>query len=68
MSCGVGHRHSLDLVFLWLWYRPAAAALFTSPPWEFPYAIAVTLKRKEQVSIDLSERVGKRGRGRWYFM
>ena len=26
-SCGVGHRPRLDLVLLWLWYRPAASAL-----------------------------------------
>ena len=27
VSCGVGHRCSLDLVVLWLWCRPPAAAL-----------------------------------------
>ena len=27
MSCGVGHSQGLDLVLLWLWCRPAAAAL-----------------------------------------
>ena len=26
MSCGVRPRHGLDLVLLWLWFRPAAAA------------------------------------------
>ena len=26
MSCGVGLRCGSDLVLLWLWYRPAAAA------------------------------------------
>ena len=26
MSSGVGHRCGLDLAFLWLWCRPAAAA------------------------------------------
>ena len=26
MSCGVGHRHSLDLALLWLWCRLAAVA------------------------------------------
>ena len=25
-SCGVGHRYSLDLVWFWLWRRPAATA------------------------------------------
>ena len=27
MSCGVGHRLSLDLILLWLWCRPAATVL-----------------------------------------
>ena len=27
VSCGVGHRHGLDPVLLWLWCRPAATAL-----------------------------------------
>ena len=31
MSCGVGHRGSLDLARLWLWYRLAAVALIG--PW-----------------------------------
>ena len=26
-SCGVGHRRALDPMLLWLWRRPAAAAL-----------------------------------------
>ena len=26
VSCGVGHRHGLDLALLWLWCRPAATA------------------------------------------
>ena len=27
VSCSVGHRHSSDFTFLWLWYRPTTAAL-----------------------------------------
>ena len=27
VSCGVGHRRGSDPAFLWLWRRPAAAAL-----------------------------------------
>ena len=27
VSCAVGHRHSSDPTLLWLWHRPAAAAL-----------------------------------------
>ena len=35
-SCGVGHRHGSDLAWLWLWRRPAAAALIGPLAWEFP--------------------------------
>ena len=27
MSCGVEHRCGLDMVLLWLWYRPVATVL-----------------------------------------
>ena len=46
MSCGVGHRHSLDLVLLWLWYRPAAAAPIRTLAWESLYATGSALKNK----------------------
>ena len=39
MSCGVGHRHSSDLVLLWLWRRLAATAPTRPLAWEPPYAI-----------------------------
>ena len=26
LSCGVGHRHGLDLVLLWLWHKPGTVA------------------------------------------
>ena len=32
---------------LWLWCRPAAAALFLSLAWELPYARGAALKKKE---------------------
>ena len=40
LSCGVGHRHSLDLVLLWLWRRLAAKAMALIRPlaWEPPHA------------------------------
>ena len=38
MSCGVGHRLGLDPTWLWLWCRPAAAALIQPLAWELPYA------------------------------
>ena len=46
MSCGVGHRCSLDLVLLWLWHRPVATALIGPLAWEFPYATGEALKKK----------------------
>ena len=43
MSCGVGHRLISDptLLWLWLWYRPAATALIQLLDWEPPYAAGV---------------------------
>ena len=48
MSCGVGHRRSLDLAWLWLWLwcRPAATALIQPLAWELLYALGVALKRQ----------------------
>ena len=46
MSCGRGHRHSLDPVLLWLWYRLAAAALIQPLAWKLPYVTDVALKSK----------------------
>ena len=34
-----------DLVLLWLWQKPAAAAPIQSLAWELPYAVGVVLKR-----------------------
>ena len=44
MSCGVGHRRVLDLVWLWLWCRLAALALIQHVAWEPPCAVGVALK------------------------
>ena len=46
VSCGVGPRHGLDpvLLWLWLWHRPAATAPLRPPAWESPYASGVSLK------------------------
>ena len=48
MSCGVGHRFSLDLVLLWLWHRLAAAAPIRPLAWEFPYATDAARKSKKK--------------------
>ena len=44
MSCGVGRRHGLDPVLLWLWLWPAAVALIQPLAWELPYAEGTALK------------------------
>ena len=46
MSCGVGHRHGLDLMLLWLWRRPAAVAPIEPLAWEPPYAAGMALNKK----------------------
>ena len=48
MSCGVGHRHSLDPVLLWLWYGLAAAAPIRPLAWELPYAEDAAQKTKRK--------------------
>ena len=47
MSCGAGHRHSLDLTLLWLRCRPATTALIPPLAWEPPYAMGAALKTKQ---------------------
>jgi len=47
-SCGIGRRCVLDPISLWLWHRPAAAALIQSLAWELPYALGAALKRKRK--------------------
>ena len=46
VSYGVGRRHGLDLVWLWLWCRPAATVLIPPLSWELPNATDVALKRQ----------------------
>ena len=47
MSRGVGRRRGLDLVLLWLWCRPSAAAPIRPLAWEPPYIVGVALKRQK---------------------
>ena len=44
----LGHRFGSDLALLWLWHRPAAAALIQHLAWELPYATGATLKNKSR--------------------
>ena len=48
MSCGVGRRCCLYPALMWLWRRPAAAALIRPLAWEPPYATDRALKRQEK--------------------
>ena len=48
MSCGVGRRCGLDLALLWLWCRPAVAALIQALAWDLPYAASAALKKEEK--------------------
>ena len=55
MSCGLGRRHSSDPTLLWLWHRPAAAALIQPLAWELPYttdAADAALKSQKQKKKD----------------
>ena len=66
MSCGVGRRHSLDLVLLWLWGRLVATALIGPLAWEHPYAVGAALKRqktKDRKKKRIREEKGKKERG-----
>ena len=44
LSCGVGHRYSLDPAMLWLGLRPVAAAVIQHLAWELPYAVGTALR------------------------
>ena len=48
LQLSVGHRCSSDLVLLWLWHRPAAAALICPLAWELSYAADAALKIKKK--------------------
>ena len=47
MSCSLSCRYGLDLVLLWLWHRPAAAAPIQPLALKLPHAIDAGLKSKQ---------------------
>ena len=47
VSCGIGHRCSLDMTLLWLRQRLAAIALTGPLAWEPPYAVALKRPKKQ---------------------
>ena len=57
MTCGVGHRRGSDLALLWLWFRPAAAALIQVLTWEFPHAEGAAVKsNNNNINIILNKK------------
>ena len=57
LNCGVGHRLGLDPqdpLLLWLWCRPAAAALIQPLAWESSYGAGVALKTTTTKRINYS--------------
>ena len=48
VSCGVGHRHSSDPTWLWLWHGLVATAPIGPLAWEPPYVAGVALKSKKK--------------------
>ena len=48
VNCGVGRRFGSDMVLLWLWCRPTAAAPIRPLAWEPPYAVGAARKRQKQ--------------------
>ena len=59
MRCGVGRRHGLNLVLLWLWCRPAAAALIRPLAWEPPYASGAALKKQNKTNKQTKKKTKK---------
>ena len=52
-SCSAGRRCSLDLALLWLWGRPATAALIRPLAWDLPHA-----PQKKEKESDMRADVG----------
>ena len=48
MSCGVGHRRSMEPTLLWLWHRPAGTAPIRPLNWELPYATGAALEKAKK--------------------
>ena len=53
--CSVGHRCGSDPVLLWLWCRPAAAALIRPLTWELSYAVGAAPKDKTNKQTNSKE-------------
>ena len=53
MTCGVHCRRGSDPALLWLWCRPADAALIQRLAWEPPYTIGTALKEKKNFKLNV---------------
>ena len=66
MSSDVGSRCGLDLVFLWLWHRPAAIGPIRPLAWEPLYAADAALKKdkktKKKVTMYVNQEILREGR------
>ena len=51
MSCGVGHRCSLDPELLRPWHRLVATAPIRPLAWEPPYAVGAALEKAKRQKI-----------------
>ena len=56
MSCGVGHRRSLDLALLWLWRKSAATAQIGPLARELPCAVGAPQKTKDKKKKEFLKR------------
>ena len=57
MSCGAGRRHSSDPALLWLWYKPAAAAVIQPLAWEPPYAVGAAQEMAKRQKINKKKEI-----------
>ena len=51
MSCGVGRRHGLNPMLLWLWRRLVVTTQISPLAWETPHASGAALKRRKKKKI-----------------
>ena len=60
MNCGVGHKRGSAPVWLWLWGRPAAAALIRPLAWKPPCATSAALKRQKFCASQRNSHAGSK--------
>ena len=62
VNCGVGCRHGLDPVLLWLWCRPVARAPIGPLAWEPPYAAGAAQEMAKSQKAKKKKKQKKPGR------